>query len=275
MTDPHIYPGNNAPEQIAQAIRHMHSPNMKVDEILCGGDCIMDALKVSKEDTRTQWKLWQDVIEAEVNLPFHTCIGNHDVWGWAMKEGQKDKGEYGKKWAMDELGLKERYYHFTRNNWDFLVLDSVYTSFQTSRGYTAKLDDEQFAWLEGKLQDIPKNRHICVLSHIPILCLSSFFDGPNEKSGNWVVPHEWMHIDARRIKTLFHQHNNIKACLSGHIHLQDKVEYLDIQYFCNGAVSGNWWNPKEPAYQEFMPAYAVMDFYCDGRVDCDLVPYHK
>jgi Icc protein len=205
MTDPHIYPGNNAPEQIAQAIRHMHSPNMKVDEILCGGDCIMDALKVSKEDTRTQWKLWQDVIEAEVNLPFHTCIGNHDVWGWAMKEGQKDKGEYGKKWAMDELGLQERYYHFTRNNWDFLVLDSVYTSFQTSRGYTAKLDDEQFAWLEGKLQDIPKNRHICVLSHIPILCLSSFFDGPNEKSGNWVVPHEWMHIDARRIKTLFHQ----------------------------------------------------------------------
>jgi hypothetical protein len=79
-----------------------------------------------------------------------------------------------------------------------------------------------------------------------------------------------MHIDARRIKDVFRQHPNVKVCLSGHIHLQDEVTYLGVKYLCNGAVSGNWW---DGAYQEFSPAYAVVDLYDDGSSESEYIPY--
>ena len=113
---------------------------------------------------------------------------------------------------------------------------------------------------------------ICVLSHIPILSACTFLDGENEKTSNWQVPGQWMHLDVRRLETLFRQHPNVKACLSGHIHLADEVSYLGVRYFCNGAVSGGWW--KGP-YQEFGPAYAVVDFHDDGTVDNRLVHYRQ
>ena len=71
-------------------------------------------------------------------------------------------------------------------------------------------------------------------------------------------------------KNLFYQYKNVKLCLSGHIHLQDEVEYLGVKYLCNGAVSGNWW---EGNYQEFPPAYAVVDLYEDGSVQSEYKPY--
>ena len=91
-----------------------------------------------------------------------------------MKEGQKDGGSYGKKWAMDELKLQDRYYSFSIQNWEFIVLDSVHPSFDTGSGYTARLDEEQFQWLETKLNNTSTEKHICILSHIPIISFCPF-----------------------------------------------------------------------------------------------------
>ena len=74
------------------------------------------------------------------------------------------------------------------------------------------------------------------------------------------------------IKTLFRQHPNVKLCLSGHVHLADEVTYLGVRYLCNGAVSGGWW--KGP-YQEFGPAYAVVDLFEDGSFDHHLEYYRE
>jgi hypothetical protein len=43
-----------------------------------------------------------------------------------------------------------------------------------------------------------------------------------------------------------------------------------VRYLCNGAVSGGWWKGK---YQEFGPAYALVDFFDDGTVENQLVYY--
>jgi hypothetical protein len=32
--------------------------------------------------------------------------------------------------------------------------------------------------------------------------------------------------------------------------MQDEVEYLGIQYFCNGSICGNWWNGN---FKDFAP----------------------
>ncbi|EDY83798.1 Ser/Thr protein phosphatase family protein [Verrucomicrobiia bacterium DG1235] len=269
LTDIHVMPDKDAPEKMARAIQHAQSQTDKPDLILNGGDCIMDALKRSKSETKAQWSEWHGVLKNELELPFYSAIGNHDIWGWALPNSKKNVS-YGKQWAMEELALKQRYYSFEKNNWQFIVLDSSHFEPSFKSGYTAKLDEAQFAWLAQTLAESDPKKPICILSHIPIISFCPFFDGDNEKSGDWQVPGPWMHIDARRIKDLFAQHPNVKLALSGHIHLRDQVRYLGIDYLCNGAVSGGWWDGP---YQEFPSAYVLVDLYEDGTSQSQYVPY--
>lgn len=269
MTDIHVQPGLTPETGMAKALHAVQNLNPQPDIILNGGDSIMDALGRDKNEVQAQWKVWNAILKNENSIEIAHCIGNHDVWGWSKITGKKKRDKlYGKQWATEEFGIKNRYYSFDKANWHFIVLDSTHS--KKIPGYTAKLDEEQFAWLQEDLKNTPADKPICVLSHIPIISFTPFFDGDNEKSGNWKVPGAWMHIDARRIKDLFYQHKNVKVALSGHIHLCDEVEYLGVKYYCNGAVSGAWWGGT---LQEFPPAFAVLDLYEDGTCDHQLVPY--
>jgi hypothetical protein len=121
------------------------------------------------------------------------------------------------------------------------------------------------------LAEIPSSEHICIISHIPILsiCAGLFFD-KTEANGDLMIKRNLMHSDFLTLKKLFNKYPNIKTCLSGHIHLQDEVHYHGVNYFCNGAVSGNWWSGP---FQEFDPAYAVFDFYDDGTCERQMINY--
>ena len=79
-----------------------------------------------------------------------------------------------------------------------------------------------------------------------------------------------MHIDARKLKDLFFQYANVKLCISGHIHLLDRVDYNNITYLCNGAVCGKWWRGN---YQENPPGYALIDLYDDGSFAHQYIAY--
>ncbi|HNH23325.1 MAG TPA: metallophosphoesterase, partial [Ferruginibacter sp.] len=214
-----------------------------------------------------QWDLFFNILQAENKLPVKHCMGNHDIWGWQLKEDVKSDPLYGKNWWLQLTGNTKSYYSFTHQNWHFIVLDSTQ---ENNGGYIALLDAEQFNWLGAELES-NKDKHICVVSHIPIVsfCSAMFFKDmlPN---GDWKLSRALLHTDARMIKDLFRKYPNIRCCLSGHIHLQDEVTYLGIQYFCNGAVSGNWW---KGAFQDFAPAYALFDFHQDGTVERTMVEY--
>lgn len=84
------------------------------------------------------------------------------------------------------------------------------------------------------------------------------------------APGSRLHIDARRIKDLFVRHPNVRLCLSGHLHLVDRVEYLGVTYLCNGAVSGAWWKGN---HQECEPGYALIDLHNDGSFEHRYVTY--
>jgi 3',5'-cyclic-AMP phosphodiesterase len=177
---------------------------------------------------------------------------------------------YGKAWAKIELKLKERYYSFDSHGWHFIVLDSTHIR-PDGKWYTAKLDEEQFKWLQSDLKNLPENAKVLVLSHIPILAASAFLDGDNAQTGDWVVPGAWMHIDAGKIIELFYKHPQVKVCLSGHLHLLDKVVYNNVTYYCNGATSGSWWD-DEP-YHQTHAGYAIVDLYEDGNSTRQYVEY--
>jgi Icc protein len=268
FTDIHLEPKRNAPEGLASALRHAQALEDKPEMIITGGDNIMDCLGADDNWTRTQFTLLKKVLAKECKLPVKFCIGNHDVWGWD-KEKSKTTGQeplWGKKRAVQELNLTNRYYSFEKKPWQIIILDSTYPDASV---YTARLDDEQFAWLRQQLESY-KNMHICIISHIPILSVAAYLDGDNEKSRHWSLPDEWMHIDARKMKNLFLEHPNVRLCISGHMHMVDRVVYNDVTYICDGAVSGAWWKGNQ---YEFEEGYGIFDLYDDGTFEHQYVAY--
>lgn len=269
ISDIHIKSGAIPEAGFTKALKHIVQLKPKPEFIINGGDCIMDGLAATKESTQNQWALYNQIIQRENSLPVYPCIGNHDVYGWFQKNPDTTDPLYGKKWAVKELQMPERYYHFKKGNWNFIVLDS--TQLNPLGGYIAKVDEEQFEWLKVKLTEIPSNQHICLVSHIPILsiCAGLFFN-KTETNGDLMIKRNLMHSDFFALKALFNKYPNIKTCLSGHIHLQDEVNYHNINFYCNGAICGNWWSG---AFQEFDPAYAVFDFFDDGTVKREMIKY--
>ncbi|MBK8476521.1 MAG: metallophosphoesterase [Opitutaceae bacterium] len=272
LTDIHVRSDLGAPAGMAAAIRHAQAQPDKPNVLLFGGDMIMDSLYCDKATAVAHWELWERIFAAEVKLPYRLCLGNHDIWGWSKHDTPEIEADpvYGKRLAMDRLGMKDRHYSFDLAGWHFVVLDSMERHTASAYGYTARIDDAQLWWLARDLAKTPATTPVCLLSHIPILSSCVFFDDDLVASGSWLVPGSWMHTDARRLKDLFKRHPNVKVCLSGHVHLADDVRYLGVRYLCNGAVCGGWW--KGP-YQEFAPAYALVDFYDDGSVENQLVAY--
>jgi 3',5'-cyclic-AMP phosphodiesterase len=270
VTDMHIFPSEKVEKAMSKLLGEIHSLDEKPDFVLNTGDNIMDALERSKEDVHEQWQAWLNYFKNKLEYPMYACIGNHDVWGWGIDDKNIEKDLlYGKSWAQAMLGLDNRYYTFENKGWKFICLDSpLYAG--SEKAYTAKLDNEQFNWLKNELKNTHSEKPVCIASHIPILSAAVFFDGDHVKNGEWEIPGAWMHTDAKELKSLFYEFPNVKVALSGHVHLADKTEYLGVNYFCNGAACGGWWKGN---YQEFGPAYAIVDFYKDGTATSELIPY--
>jgi len=285
LTDIHLRPEGPAVEGFTACLRHAQSLKDKPDLFFCGGDAIFDCFAEDRARTQLQWDLWQKMLKTESSLPMECCIGNHDIWG-GNRQRSGTTGEealYGRKWAMDVFGLATPYRSFDRAGWQFIFLDDIFiinegqgNAAKLNSGYHGQLDETQFAWLEAELQKTPRETPVCIVSHIPMLSGAAFFCGitGNEKlhndDGNWVIPSAWVHTDAKKLKDLFARHPNVKLCLSGHLHLHDRVDYNGVSHICNGAVCGAWW--KGPL-RECPEGYGLIDLYADGSFASQYVSY--
>ncbi|MBL8047162.1 MAG: metallophosphoesterase [Chthonomonas sp.] len=269
LTDIHVQPERKAQQGLEACLAHAQSLKDKPNLVMTGGDLVMDSLGADPARLKQQWDIFTSVFRQNCSLPVEHCLGNHDVWGWNDIGKYGNEPKFGKAYAQDRLELAQPYRSFDRAGWHFVVLDSTHRKTE-GNGYTARLDDEQFAWLADDLAKTPKTTPIFVLSHIPILAVCSMFDGENEKTGNWVIPGAWMHIDARRIKDLFAKHPNVKLCVSGHEHLHDQILYNGVTYVCAGAVCGGWWGGD---YYECTYGYSVIDLFRDGTFRHEYMKY--
>lgn len=268
VTDIHVKHGEIPEQGMAKAFEKVRSLKPAADFIINTGDSIWDALEVDQPTAQAQWKLFHQIAQARNQLHMYSCIGNHDIWGWFNKrEEDKLNDAYGKKWAIDELRIPARYYSIDRNGWTLIFLDS--TQLNPAGGYIAYLDAEQMEWLHAILVK-SKDRHVCIFSHIPILSIGAgLFFNKTQPNGDLIIQRNLMHTDFFKLRDIFATFSNIRACVSGHIHLQDDITYMGIRYLCNGAVSGNWW---KGSFQGFAPAVATLDFFEDGRIENNIVP---
>jgi 3',5'-cyclic AMP phosphodiesterase CpdA len=222
---------------------------------------------MNKENITTigkQWELMNSVMNAECSLPVHYCLGNHDIW-W----NENDNGQvlYGKQYSMDQLKLTRPYYSLVKSGWKFIILDSVHLDIDGT-WYIGKLGNEQFAWLENELKNTDPATPVLIMSHIPILTATLMVE--DNIVNKWEMLGGDMHTDTAKIINLFYRHPNVKLCLSGHIHLRDKVVYNNVTYICNGAVSGAWW---EGSKRETAPGYGLIDLYADGSFEENYINY--
>jgi len=277
MTDFHVQPGGNSPDGMVRALHHVQALEDPPNVIFNTGDSVMETTRSDRYKAEQQWDTYTSILAAENSIPIVHAIGNHDIWGWGLTDSSA-MGDpmYGKEMAIAKLGLPHRYYSFDFAGWHFIVLDSTYlTSPGSNSPFMGRLDEEQYQWLlsEMNMVAVTTNAHVCLLSHIPIMVACGFFSAPDtEASGNWVVPAQMMHIDARRLRDCFVQFPQIQLCLSGHTHQYESLEYLGVRYITGGAVCGNWWNG---IYMNFPPAYVMVNLYDDGSSDSEFVPYDE
>jgi Icc protein len=276
ITDIHVLPKLDAGKGFTACLRHIQDQPDPPEIILNSGDCIMDSTRAPAKSTDAQWDVWKSVLKSECSLPMYPVLGNHDVWGWdTKKSGTKgDEPGWGKGKAMDALGLAKPYYSFTRGGWHFIGLDTVHPLEDAWPDvFTARLDEEQFAWLQADLAALDPKMPVMIFSHIPIFSMAPIFNqftdlGPR---AHITIDRSDMLTDYHRLKELFKSHKNVKAAVAGHIHLLDRVDYLGVTYMCGGAVCGAWWRGSR--FNECEPGYSLLDLYDDGSVERQYVPY--
>lgn len=264
ITDVHLKNEFGAPDKFVKCLHHLQRQTPKVDMILNGGDIVFDMNKENIGTIDDQWKLFNNIMKSENSIPVRYCLGNHDIW-W--NENNKGQAVYGKQYSLDQLHLSKPYYSFEKGGWKFIILDSVHLDIDDT-WYIGKLGQEQFSWLENELKTTDVNTPILVLSHIPILTATLMIE--DDVVNKWQMLGGDMHTDTSKIIKLFYQHPNVKICLSGHIHLRDKVQYNNVTYICNGAVSGAWWKGNR---RETAPGYGIVDLFADGSFQERYVNY--
>lgn len=279
LTDIHVQPELESARGVAECLAHVQSLPQRtggqaVDLVITGGDTIMDCMQADHARTRLQWDLWRKVLADHCGLEVHSVVGNHDVWGWTRSKAGTTGSEplYGKRWACEQFGRSLPYTSFDRGRWHVVLLDSV---FPHEESYVGRLDDAQWDWLETDLAAVQPDRHVLVVSHIPILAVHPLASTAAEGADSdgkpaFTLSGGLVHVDHPRLQALFARHRAVKACLSGHLHVVERIDFGGVRYFCNGAVSAGWWKGLHRG-TDF--GYAVVDLHDDGRVECGYVPY--
>jgi Icc protein len=271
LTDLHIK-GHGSMRSVQRAIRHATERPNPPKLILTGGDLVYDAMYADERSVTRQWHHVQKAFAVQTVVPVEHVLGNHDIWGVDREKSRTTGNEplYGKRFAMDVLGISAVHRSFDKGGWHFVLLDDV-VGLPEKKSYEGRIDEQQFEWLSNDLKANGITKPVIVLTHIPILGASVFFP-PQTTQANSVysLPYTMMHGDAGRLVALFEKYPNVKLCLSGHTHLVDKVEYKGVTYMGNGAVCGNWWNG---AFQGFEPGYSLVDLNADGTFSSEYQHY--
>jgi hypothetical protein len=132
----------------------------------------MDALGKDAQEAHAQWDLFDSILDRHCQIPVKHCLGNHDGWGLYLDESRRNGQDPSMDMAIERLGLPGRYFSYEIGGWRFIHLDS--TRMQTQKkSYLAKLDDEQYEWLNQQLAS-SDGRPVAIISHIPIVSATVF-----------------------------------------------------------------------------------------------------
>lgn len=235
LTDIHVQAELGAERGFRQCIAAVNELRPRPDFVVTGGDLVMDVLDVPYDRARALWKMYEDACRDLAMPVFHT-IGNHDVLGWSSKGAiPTDHLDYGKKMFADHVGQGRTYRSFDHGGWHFVLLDSIGPGSQGD-GYKGYLDEPQIEWLKADLAAVGRQKPVVLVTHIPFYSTwLQMAKGPQEAAGEG-----YLITNGYTVRKLLEQYN-VRLVLQGHIHIRERLDYLNTSYIISGAVSGAWW----------------------------------
>lgn len=237
ITDAHIQPELGATEGVKKAFDAIRTLPHKPAFALVGGDLVMDAALVPHSRADMVYDLWQQEA-ANLHLPLHYSIGNHDVYGLKV-EGKPatEDPDFGKALWKKRLGLDRSYSTFDHQGWRFVCLDS--TGITPAYSWEGNLDATQLTWLDDLLRSTSKTMPMVFLTHFPIFTAVTMYT----ESTTAATPVGNIVKNGRTFKEMIQTHN-VKAVFQGHTHIVEEIDYLGVKYITGGAICGDWWKGK-------------------------------
>ncbi|HET9833139.1 MAG TPA: metallophosphoesterase [Vicinamibacterales bacterium] len=239
FTDVHIQPELHAGEGSRKCISKINT--LKPDFALCGGDLVFDACAVGKPRANQVFDLYAETIKP-LQMPVHTIIGNHDVFGISTNGGVTPADPmYGKRMFEDRVG--PLYSSFDYKGWHFVLLDSIRNG-TPGREFIGYVSDEQIAWLKKDLAGMKPGSKLVVVTHIPLVSgVLQLVPDPGRAADIFLV------TNAQDVLNVLWPYKP-KLVLQGHTHIRETVIYNGCQFVTSGAVCGNWWKGPRDGHPE-------------------------
>ena len=183
------------------------------------------------------YDLWQEEA-ANLSLPVHYSIGNHDLFDIAPMVTKGERGpDYGKGMWKRRLKQDATYKTFDHQGWRFIVLDSV--GITAEGGWEGFLDEAQLRWVDDLLRKTGPKMPVVMLTHFPIMTLfGQYTEGTTAALSPGLIVK-----NGKAFKEII-QPYNVKAVFQGHTHVVEDCAYLGTHYITGGAVCGDWWKGK-------------------------------
>jgi Icc protein len=239
FTDVHIQPELHADAGSRKCIARINS--LKPDFAICGGDLVYDVCAVTMPRARQVFDLYAETVK-RLDLPVHTIIGNHDVYGISTNGGVPPTDpQYGKRMFEDRIG--PLYSSFDYKGWHFVLLDSIRNGVP-GKEFIGYVDDEQIAWLRNDLARMKRGSKLIVVTHIPLV--SSVLQLVPDP---WKTAEIYLVTNAPQVLEVLWPYRP-RLVLQGHTHIRETVIYNGCQFVTSGAVCGNWWKGPRDGHPE-------------------------
>lgn len=241
MTDLHVQPGVETEMKKALAKAASFQP----DFIITGGDLIMDALEADKKTAENLYSLYQNLMK-ESPVPVYNTPGNHEAWGWGLKTADTLDPDYGlgifRKWLGSTMQV------FSHKGVYFILLPSMV--YNKKSAYIGGFSPETLKWVEEKLENIPKEAPLVLVSHIPLVTAETQWEE------GALTPNHPMNVVGNSRELLKKLEDRpLKLILQGHLHIWEKIEIAGVQIITGGAVSGKWW---QGVYKGTPPGFVLV-----------------
>lgn len=167
----------------------------------------------------TPYRSKQDLLFAKklldsLRMPYFPGIGNHE--------------NYWNEWDPEYDSVFDSVFHRS-SNYTFSFRNCLFVMFNNTGGFLIGPHQataiKRNAWLDSVLAD-NKDKQIILTMHI----------SPQKQRGNtpdWA----WYSADTELGKVIERHYRNVLAVLSGHIHLNSRVEYQGITFICTSALA--------------------------------------
>jgi hypothetical protein len=249
MTDIHLESTASVVKGFESAIAQVNGLKPAPAFVVTGGDLIADALSQKKARADSLYDLYAKE-SGLFKMPVHNSIGNHEYFGVFKESGVSTSDpEFGEAMFQKRLGGGHASSSFDHGRWHFILLDGI--SPTPDRNYIGKVDSSEIAWLKDDLSRTDTTRNIAVVTHIPLVTVSTQFrEGTMKPNQPWLVVTNGdsvLHMLSKR---------RLKLILQGHLHILEEIHWRDTLILTGGAVSGAWWTGP---FEGFDPGFVVLD----------------